>query len=1099
MWLLSTFLLASLWISSSTALTMALRFTSSQLLGFNYYAPPSLDIISTLQQHCLLRRRPYIHRGSRRNLSYYFNAENSIHSLWSSRSSLPPGNRRNNNIRIRHPCTHHVTSSNLLPVSTSATWISKQKPLKTALYNTRSLNNKSLLLCEFITDNKLDFLCLTETWHKPMDYIALNQTTPPGYSFIDNPHLDRRGGGIAVIYRSIISIRPIPVVSSFEHLAFRLPGSQSLIAAVIYRPPKTCSSFLSDFTDFVTQLSSISPSVLLIGDFNIHIDSPEAKFTSDFLDILNCLNLTQHVTSPTHKHGHILDLVCSTPSLTIHNLSLTDLTISDHLAITLDIITPCPTAKHTRTITFRNLKSISPFALTSSISHAISTSSLPSAPTASDLVNFYNHSLSTCLNQIAPLKTASVSFSNSAPCFSSFSPLSPSDTSKLLSTMKFSNYQLDPIPSQLFKACQPILIPLITNIINTSFMSGSVPSPLKLASITPLLKKPGLDPDNLDNFRPISNLSHDNECEKVPGICGPHANCTNTIGNYYCTCLSGFKSNGKQEFQTNDGTKCTDIDECEVDADRCGPSSKCHNINGSFICSCLRGYTSPAGPWFKPKTGTDCTENPEQHCHQDYKCFKVAISNTLQKMINLSTPERLKEIRHQTSAELSPVLLISYIEAMASHKPGNGDEPEYPEEEINETITNLVFSVNNLVEKDEKVEWERINDDLRKYYITTLLHTAEMETLALSAGYTHTMQMQVDAGEVEMKLYTFEPNQAHKHPVSTNIQGNSISLIPKNAKNKSNNGSTSIVFLIYNSIGDLLKPTDDPGVADYSRYAAAGEITVNSPVIAAAISNPKTFALDNVTFTLKHTQEIDPTHDETKCAFWEYSQSMMGQWSLDGCTRTRVNSTHTSCSCNHLTHFAILMSSAHANLLAHYNVLTRITHLGMVISIICLSLCIFTFWFFRDIQNTRTTIHKNLCCSLFMAQFIFLIGINKIAHKWFCSIIAGLLHYFFLSAFAWMCIEGIHLYLIVVGVIYNKGFLHRNFYIFGYGSPAVVVAISATLGYKYYGTSTVMLCIEWLYLLASRPTRSLVSSKALSKSDDLRLECPLEPLGGTPS
>ena len=31
-----------------------------------------------------------------------------------------------------------------------------------------------------------------------------------------------------------------------------------------------------------------------------------------------------------------------------------------------------------------------------------------------------------------------------------------------------------------------------------------------------------------------------------------------------------------------------------------------------------------------------------------------------------------------------------------------------------------------------------------------------------------------------------------------------------------------------------------------------------------------------------------------------------------------------------------------------------------------------------------------------------------------------------------MCIEGIHLYLIVVGVIYNKGFLHKNFYIFGY-------------------------------------------------------------------
>uniref|UniRef100_A0A672RAI1 Adhesion G protein-coupled receptor L4 n=1 Tax=Sinocyclocheilus grahami TaxID=75366 RepID=A0A672RAI1_SINGR len=496
----------------------------------------------------------------------------------------------------------------------------------------------------------------------------------------------------------------------------------------------------------------------------------------------------------------------------------------------------------------------------------------------------------------------------------------------------------------------------------------------------------------------INNCQDDNECENVTGICGPNATCTNNVGNYHCTCLSGFTANGKQEFQTNDGTYCKDIDEC-MDAGRCGPFSKCHNTNGSFICSCMRGYTSPAGPWFKPKNGTDCRgENGKVTLCSQYKVYQ-----------NLNCVDNL-------------------------------------------AVNNLVFSVNNLVEKDEKVEWDKINEDLRKYYVTTLLHTAEKETLALSAGYTHTTQLQVDA---EMKLYTFEPHQAHTQPVSTNIQGNSISLTPKNSKEKNNTGSTSIVFLIYNNIGDLLKPADDPGVADYSRYAAAGEITVNSPVIAAAISNPKTFALNNVTFTLKHTQEIDPTLDETKCAFWEYSQSMMGHWSLDGCTRTHVNATHTLCSCNHLTHFAILMSSAQANLLAHYNVLTRITQLGMVISIICLSMCIFTFWFFRDIQNTRTTIHKNLCCSLFMAQFIFLIGINKIAHKWFCSLIAGLLHYFFLAAFAWMCIEGIHLYLIVVGVIYNKGFLHRNFYLFGYGSPAVVVAISATLGHKYYGTSTV--------------------------------------------
>ncbi len=57
-------------------------------------------------------------------------------------------------------------------------------------------------------------------------------------------------------------------------------------------------------------------------------------------------------------------------------------------------------------------------------------------------------------------------------------------------------------------------------------------------------------------------FTDDNECallsttENVTGICGPHATCNNTVGNYYCTCVSGFTANGKQEFQTNDGTYC---------------------------------------------------------------------------------------------------------------------------------------------------------------------------------------------------------------------------------------------------------------------------------------------------------------------------------------------------------------------------------------------------------------------------------------------------------------------------------------------------------------------------------------------------------------
>ena len=72
--------------------------------------------------------------------------------------------------------------------------------------------------------------------------------------------------------------------------------------------------------------------------------------------------------------------------------------------------------------------------------------------------------------------------------------------------MSSSTCTLDPIPSKLIKDCLPAISPLLTDIINSSLTSGSVPQSLKLASVTPILKKPGLDPDTMSNFRPISNL-----------------------------------------------------------------------------------------------------------------------------------------------------------------------------------------------------------------------------------------------------------------------------------------------------------------------------------------------------------------------------------------------------------------------------------------------------------------------------------------------------------------------------------------------------------------------------------------------------------------
>jgi hypothetical protein len=50
------------------------------------------------------------------------------------------------------------------------------------------------------------------------------------------------------------------------------------------------------------------------------------------------------------------------------------------------------------------------------------------------------------------------------------------------------------------------VLPIITEIINRSFSNATVPASFKNAIVRPLIKRPGLDNDELKNYRPVSNL-----------------------------------------------------------------------------------------------------------------------------------------------------------------------------------------------------------------------------------------------------------------------------------------------------------------------------------------------------------------------------------------------------------------------------------------------------------------------------------------------------------------------------------------------------------------------------------------------------------------
>ena len=66
---------------------------------------------------------------------------------------------------------------------------------------------------------------------------------------------------------------------------------------------------------------------------------------------------------------------------------------------------------------------------------------------------------------------------------------------------------LNPIPTWLLKKVLTAVMPAIMTITNSSLSTGYVPSCMKKAVITPVLKKPSLDTEQLCNYQPVSNLT----------------------------------------------------------------------------------------------------------------------------------------------------------------------------------------------------------------------------------------------------------------------------------------------------------------------------------------------------------------------------------------------------------------------------------------------------------------------------------------------------------------------------------------------------------------------------------------------------------------
>ncbi|XP_016423388.1 adhesion G-protein coupled receptor G2-like [Sinocyclocheilus rhinocerous] len=236
-------------------------------------------------------------------------------------------------------------------------------------------------------------------------------------------------------------------------------------------------------------------------------------------------------------------------------------------------------------------------------------------------------------------------------------------------------------------------------------------------------------------------------------------------------------------------------------------------------------------------------------------------------------------------------------------------------------------------------------------------------------------------------------------------------------------------------------------------------MTLNSYVVSASVTNATVSNLEiPVMVTLRHLQNKEDW-GIVKCVYWDFNKNNeKGGWNDKGCETVTSNATHTSCSCNHLTHFGVLLDISKTPISAKdERILTIISYLGCGISSIFLGVTLLTYLAFEKLRRDYPSkILINLSIALLGLNMLFLVNswLASFNSNAICITVAAFLHYFFLATFTWMGLGAINMYLALVKVFnsYVPSYILK-FCALGWGLPLLVVSLVLAIDINSYGTS----------------------------------------------
>nr|XP_054098289.1 cadherin EGF LAG seven-pass G-type receptor 1 isoform X2 [Callithrix jacchus] len=259
------------------------------------------------------------------------------------------------------------------------------------------------------------------------------------------------------------------------------------------------------------------------------------------------------------------------------------------------------------------------------------------------------------------------------------------------------------------------------------------------------------------------------------------------------------------------------------------------------------------------------------------------------------------------------------------------------------------------------------------------------------------------------------------------------------------------LVIIYRTLGQFLPERYDP---DRRSLRLPHRPIINTPMVSTLVysegaSLPRPLERPVlVEFALLETEE----RTKPVCVFWNHSLAVSGTggWSARGCELLSRNRTHVTCQCSHTASFAVLMDiSRREN--GEVLPLKIVTYAAVSLSLAALLVAFVLLSLVHALCSNLHSIHKHLAAALFLSQLVFVMGINQTENPFLCTVVAILLHFIYMSTFAWTLVESLHVYRMLTEVRNIDAGPMRFYYVVGWGIPAIVTGLAVGLDPQGYG------------------------------------------------